>query len=78
MVFVLGRQRGFNAAPTGRSESPPKYPAGASFGFWKAVHFRSSPIACQTMPGGHRRARLASADDREPLRASMSRVDSHL
>jgi hypothetical protein len=30
------------------------------------------------MPGGHRRARLASADDREPLMASMLRVDSHL
>jgi len=78
MVFVLSRQRGFSAAPTGRSESPPKYPAGASFGFWKAVYFRSSPIACQTMLGGHRRAQLVSADDRESLMASMLRVDSHL
>jgi hypothetical protein len=28
--------------------------------------------------GGYWRARLASADDREPLRASMLLVDSHL
>jgi len=30
------------------------------------------------MLGGHRRAQLVPADDRESLMASMLRVDSHL